>query len=484
MVFNSIAFLFFFIVFFIGYWFFFQKNLKLQNLLILLGSYIFYGWADWRLLSFLICISILNFYLGINIEKTENPKYKRLLLNIGLLQGIGGLIFFKYTNFFIISSNEVFQALHLKLQLHSLSLIVPLGISFFTFRTISYLLDIDKGKIKPCKNWVVFFNYVSFFPTVLSGPIDKAITFIPQLEKKRTFDYAQTVDALRQILWGLFKKVVIADGCAIFTNEIFNNYYNLPASAILIGAFLYTIQIYADFSGYSDMAIGVSRLLGFNVTKNFDFPFFAQNIAEFWRKWHISLTAWLTEYVFTPLSITFRNYDKVGLILAILINFTLIGIWHGANWTYVLFGFLHGCYFIPLIISGTMNKKKKIVPNKLFPSLSEFINILATFMLVMLTFIIFKSATISEAYHIFSHLFSLSIFSNPNLQTYSIKLVLIFIFISTMFFIEWRGRNQQFAIARLFADKPKIFRWGFYYLLLIVIFIFASTNQQFIYFQF
>ena len=253
-----------------------------------------------------------------------------------------------------------------------------LGISFFTFRTLSYLLDIDKGKIKAEKNWVVFFAYVSFFPSILSGPIDRAKNLIPQLEKKRAFDYNQAIDGLRQILWGLFKKIVIADNCAPFVNQIFNNYQSYPSSSLLLGAFFYAIQIYADFSGYSDMAIGISRLMGFNITKNFDFPFFAQNIAEYWRKWHMSLTSWLTDYVFTPLSIAFRDYGKWGLTFAIIINFTIIGIWHGPNWTYVLFGFLHGCYFIPLILRGTMNKKNKIAKGKLFPSFRELINMLAT----------------------------------------------------------------------------------------------------------
>ncbi|PWA03848.1 MBOAT family O-acyltransferase, partial [Flavobacterium psychrotolerans] len=443
MVFNSITFFIFFTSFYLLYWFVVNKNLRLQNLLLLLGSYVFYGWADWRFLSLIIGISAFNFYLGLSIEKASNPKYRQLLVYVGLIQGIGGLAFFKYYNFFITSINDSIHSLNGTLNLQTLKIIVPLGISFFTFRTISYILDVDKGKIEATKDWVVFFNYVSFFPSVLSGPIDKAKMFIPQLEKKRVYDYNQTVDGLRQILWGLFKKVVVADNCALITNTIFDNYQTLPASSLLLGAFLYTIQIYADFSGYSDMAIGFSRLIGFNVTKNFDFPFFSQNIAEFWRKWHISLTSWLTEYVFTPLSIAFRDYDKMGLVMAILVNFTIIGIWHGANWTYVFFGFLHGCYFIPLILKGTMNKKKKIAKDRVFPTFREFINMLGTFILVMFTFILFRSETIGRAFGYFSSLFSKSLFSVPILSGSKLMLVITLLFVLLMFIIEWIGRDKQ-----------------------------------------
>jgi D-alanyl-lipoteichoic acid acyltransferase DltB (MBOAT superfamily) len=485
MIFNSISFVIFYLFFFFLYWVIFKNNLKFQNLLLLAGSYVFYGWADWRFLSLLIAVSALNFYLGIAIEKATNLKYKRLLLYIGIIQGIGGLAYFKYFNFFIVSFNAFLQSLSIHLSFQTLHIIVPLGISFFTFRTLSYLLDIDKGKIKPTKDWVVFFNYVSFFPSLLSGPIDKAITFIPQLEKKRVFEYDEAKDGLRQILWGLFKKVVIADNCAPVTSALFDNYHALPASSLLLGAFLYSIQVYADFSGYSDMAIGFARIIGFNVTRNFNFPYFAQNIAEFWRKWHMSLTSWVTEYVFTPLSISFRNYGNAGLILAILINLTIVGIWHGAKWTNVLYGFIHGCYFIPLILRGTMNKTKKTAIDKLLPSFREFINMLGTFSLVMLTFILFKSDTIGQAIQYYSSFFSLTLFSIPvipseNLNTAITTLVFIFI----MILMEWFGREQQYAIARMGFTWPKAARWAVYYAIVLAVFYFTGNAQQFIYFQF
>jgi alginate O-acetyltransferase complex protein AlgI len=482
MLFNSITFLIFFTPFFVLYWFVFNKNVKQQNAILLLGSYVFYVWADWRFSFFLIGVSALNYFLGIYIEK--ETKYKRLLLYIGLLQGIGGLAFFKYYNFFIDSFNDGFHLVGINANLQTLNIIIPLGISFFTFRTISYIIDVDKGKIEATKDWIVFFNYVSFFPSILSGPIDKAKSFVPQLEKKRIFDYANAADGMRQILWGLFKKVVIADNCATTVSQIFDNYQTMSGSTLLFGAFLYTFQIYADFSGYSDMAIGFSRLIGFNVTKNFDFPLFSQNIAEFWRKWHISLTSWLTEYVFTPLSISFRDYDKLGLIFAIVINFTICGIWHGANWTYVLFGFLHGCYFIPLILKGTMNKKKKIAKGSLLPSFNELINVLLTFTLVMLTFILFRAATIQQAFHYMLRIASPSLFSLP--QFYGMvkavtTLVLIGIFVAT----EWKGREEQYAIAAIGMKWSRPLRWVFYSGIIFLIGMYMQTEETpFIYVQF
>lgn len=480
MIFNSLSFCIFFFLFFIFYWFITKKNLKAQNLLLLSAGYFFYAWADWKFLSYLIALSTLNFYIGIYIEKNENEKIKRLLLNVALFQAIGGLAFFKYFNFFITSFNDFFLLLGIRMSLSTLNILVPLGISFFTFRTINYVLDIHKGKMKPTTDWIVFFNYVSFFPTILSGPIDSARTFIPQLQNKRNFDYEMATDGMRQILWGLYKKVVVADNCAVHVNSIFKNYQNLTPSSLLVGAFLYTIQMYCDFSGYSDMAIGISKLLGIRVAKNFDFPFFAQNIADFWRKWHMSLTTWLTEYVFTPISIYFRNYGKFGLALAIILNFTICGIWHGANWTYVLFGFLHGCYFIPLIISGTMNKRKKIINDKVYPSFQEFFNIIKTFSLVMLTLIIFRSNSIKDAYLYFKGILGLNKITDYTLIFPKKEMTFIFLTLS----IEWIGQKNNYALEKLSKDWYKPIRWGFYFLIVLLIFLNQGKQQTFIYFQF
>ncbi|MFZ1785043.1 MAG: MBOAT family O-acyltransferase [Ferruginibacter sp.] len=481
MIFNSIPFTGFFVIFFLLYWFVFNRNIKLQNGLILAGSYFFYAWWDWRFLALLVGSSLLNYLLGIWIARSTSEKKRNGLLYLGLLQGLGGLIFFKYYNFFLTSFAHAFSEINIELEMSTLNIILPLGISFYTFRTISYLLDVHKNKIKPSTDWVVFFSYVGFFPSLISGPIDKAKLLIPQLENKREFSNREASTGLRQILWGLFKKLVIADNCSDITNHIFNNYPTLPASTLVLGALFYTIQLYADFSGYSDMAIGFARLLGFNITKNFNYPFFAQNIADYWRRWHISLTAWLTEYVFTPLSIKFRDYGKAGLALAIIINFTICGLWHGANWTFVLYGFLHGCYFIPLIIKGTLNKKRKKGAATLLPGFAEFGNMVATFIVVMFTNILFRSDSIVQATDYFGYIFSMSIFSLPVLIN---KAGTVIVFSASMFFVEWLGRNQNFALETLEHRFPKPARWAIYYGLAMLIFLFAGKNQQFIYVQF
>ncbi|NHM06440.1 MBOAT family protein [Flavobacterium sp. CYK-4] len=481
MLFNSYPFFVFFAVVFGLYWWVFNKNVKAQNFVVLAASYFFYAWADWRFSFLLLGVTILNYFLGIYINRSEKPMTRKILLNIGLLQGIGGLAFFKYYNFFVTSIADAFALIGVQVSLQTLNIIVPLGISFFTFRTLSYLLDVEKGKVKPITDWISFFTYVSFFPSLLSGPIDKARTFIPQLEKLRVFNYDMAADGSRQILWGFFKKIVVANNIAPLTNEIFTNYQTLPASSLWLGAVLYAFQIYADFSGYSDMAIGFSKLLGFNITKNFDNPFFAQSIPEYWRKWHISLTAWLTEYVFTPLSITFRDYDKLGLILAIVGNFVIVGIWHGANWTYVFFGLFHGLYFIPSILNGTMNKKIKTDKTKLWPTLTESFNMARTFFVIMLTFVIFKADSMAHAFGYYKHMVSTSIFSIPVIDFASVAIVLLFSLL--MFGTEWKHRYQDHGL--VLSEPMDLKRWGFYLLLMLSLLFFGAFGEnQFIYFQF
>ncbi len=479
MLFTSLPFVVFFSLFFLLYWFVFNNSTKLQNLLLLAGSYFFYAWWDWRFLFLLIVSSILNYFLGLGIANSKNSKYRIFFLWIGLIQGLGSLFFFKYFNFFVKSLAGAFSVFHIRLDIYTLNIILPLGISFYTFRTISYLLDIKNGKIKPTTDWLVFFSYVSFFPCIISGPIDRPKTLIPQLEKKRTFDYEQASDGMRQVLWGLFKKIVIADNCAGFVTDTFNHYQTLPASALLFCSFLSIIQVYADFSGYSDIAIGVSNILGIKVTRNFNSPFFAQNIADFWRRWHISLTSWLTDYVFTPLSIYFRDYGKTGLILAILVNFTLIGIWHGANWTFIVFGFLNGCYYIPLILRGTLNKKKKTTDNQL----GLFANMAGTFILVMFTFIIFRADSLSQAFDYYHRLFSVSIFSGFVINE-KINIIVTLICIALMFAAEWLQQDKQHAL-QIDGIKKFALRALIYYGLVLIILSFSPTkNADFIYFKF
>ncbi len=482
MIFNSVSFLVFFASFFLLYWLVVKKNLQLQNLFILTGSYIFYAWSDSQFLFLLIAVSALNFYLGIRIEKATSQTRKRLLLFTGIFLGVGCLLFFKYFNFFIGSFSGAFASLGIDLDPQTFNIIVPLGISFFTFRLLGYLLDVDKGKTRACTDWVVFFTYVSFFPTLLSGPIDRATTFIPQLEKRRYFEYKNAVGGLHQILWGLFKKVIIADSCAGITNHIFENYHALPASSLVLGAFLFTIQLYADFSGYSDMAIGCSRLLGFTVTENFNFPFFSRSIAEFWRKWHMSLTTWLTDYVFTPLSIAFRDYGKKGLMLSILVTFVLIGVWHGANWTFILFGLIHGCFYIPIIVRGEFYKRKKIPDtHSLVPSFREVRSMLGTFLILMLTIVLFRAENVSMALSYYKKIFSYSIIAVPELTW---ELLTTMIFIAIMLLVEWFQRNGK-KIEAVYSFKQKYPALYFtFFIAGIFLFMNLVNKVPFIYFKF
>lgn len=484
MLFNSLEFLGFFSLFFFTYWLVFKQNLFAQNIFLLLGSYAFYAWWDWRFLSLILGSSILNYFLGIYIQKSTRNSTKRLLVGVAIFQGVGLLILFKYADFFITSFVDISKYIGLNTNLHTLNLILPLGISFYTFRTLSYILDIYKNKIQPTTNWVVFFSYIAFFPSLISGPIDRASALIPQLEKKRNFDYSQMSDGLRQILWGLFKKMVIADNCAALTNQIFDNYLTYPASSLVLGAFFFTIQIYADFSGYSDMAIGVARLLGFSITRNFNYPFFSQTIAEFWQKWHISLTSWMTDYVFAPLNIAFRDYGNLGLILAIFINFMTVGIWHGANWTFLFYGFVQACLFLPMIFRGTLFKKKKFQKDRTWPTFGELRNMIGTFILVMLSTIIFRVESLSQGFIFFKRMISTSLFSIPEITNNRTNAIIAIIFIAILILSEWLQRHKEHAL-QINGIKQTAIRFGIYYgLIFCIIYYGASGNNQFIYFKF
>ena len=484
MVFNSAAFILFFAVFFVLYWFVFQKNLRAQNFLVLAGSYFFYGWCDWRFLFLIAFSSFISYALGIKIANTENEARKKTFLGIGLITCLGFLLYFKYSNFFIQSFSQLLHVFGFNGHVSTLKIILPLGISFYTFKVISYLLDIYKEKIEPTKDPIVYFSYVGFFTTLISGPIDRASQFIPQLQKIRVFSALMFSDGMRQILYGLFKKVVIADNCAIFSDYAFENLHTLSASSLLAGVFCYTLQLYCDFSGYSDMAIGIGKLLGFKSMKNFDFPYYSQNIAEYWRKWHISLTTWLTEYIFTPLSIKYRDLGNNGLIIAIVVTFLVSGLWHGANWTFVVWGAIHGIYYIPLILSGAFYKNKKIAKDKKVPSLKEFANMLGVFLLVMLTNVFFKADTIEQGISFFASLFSPSLFSMPALKSPETAAYAALLFIPILLVAEWLQRHKDHGLQIEHISRPFV-RYSVYFgLVLCIIFIGAFSNKPFIYFKF
>lgn len=471
MQFTSITFLLFFTVVFGLYWFVFKRNLKQQNILLLVSSYVFYGFWDWRFLALLIGSSAMAYYFGIKISLNEGKK-KRLFLNLGLILAIGTLFYFKYFNFFIDSFASLFK---IKNTL-TLNIILPLGISFYTFRMISYLLDVKNNKVKMEMDALAFFNYIAFFPSMVSGPIDKAGLLLPQLKKERVFYLESSSDAARQVLWGAFKKLVVANSISPITQGIFQNYEHFSGSTVAFGVILFLFEMYADFSGYSDMAMGFARLLGFKITKNFAFPLFAQNIAEYWRKWHISLTSWLTEYVFTPLVIQFRDYEKKGLIAAIILNFILIGAWHGPRFTFVLFGLLHGIYYIPLILNNKLNKKKKL--SKWFPAPREFGNILLTMLLVCFALVLFVAPNLTDALGMYQRIFSVSFFSIP--QFMKIKVLGL---IGLLIFIDWLNKDQEHGL-EIRRFNPLIRRGLYIFLILMLMYFGVFGNGNFIYEQF
>ncbi|GAA3641570.1 MBOAT family O-acyltransferase [Flavivirga jejuensis] len=481
MVFNSFNFIVFIIPVLLLYWIIFKRSSVLQNVFLLLASIFFYAFADWRFLILLIASILLNFYLGLKIHNAEKESKQKMFLNIGLVFNIGLLLYFKYFNFFYEGFFKALNLFGLDSNHNTLKILLPLGISFFTFQTLGYLIDVYNEEVKPNQNLLQFSVFIAFFPKILSGPIERAANLLPQIEKKRLFSYNIFTDGLRQILWGLFAKMVIAEKCAEIANPIFDNFENQSGSLLLLGAFFYAIQLYADFSGYSNMAIGVSKLFGLQLMRNFSTPFFSTNISDYWRKWHISLTTWMMDYVFTPLSFTLRGYQKKGLVISIIATFILVGFWHGANWTFVFYGLLHGIYFIPLVYSGKMNKSEIVAKGKWMPSFKELFKMLALFVLIMLTDVFFRANTVTEAFNYIASIFSYSLFKFPNellSSSYIIGIVLIAFFT----IVEWKHRERlhDFEI----SNYNIIFRWSSYIFIFLLILFFGKSSETFIYFQF
>jgi alginate O-acetyltransferase complex protein AlgI len=482
MLFNSIEFAIFLPVVFILYWFFTQNNLKLQNLLLVASSFLFYGWWDWRFLSLLMFSIMLDFSVGTALERQQEPLKRKLLLSISIIGNLGLLGFFKYYNFFVESFHSAFTFFGHPIQVATLHVILPVGISFYTFQTLSYAVDIYRRKLKPTHDIIAFSAFVAFFPQLVAGPIERATNLLPQFYVKRHFDYNKAVDGMRQILWGLFKKIVIADNCAEFANQIFNNSESLSGSTLVFGALFFTFQIYADFSGYSDIAIGTARLFGFELMRNFAYPYFSRDMAEFWRRWHISLSTWFRDYLYIPL-----GGSKGGTWMKVrntFVIFIVSGLWHGANWTFVAWGILNAIYFLPLLLSNSNRNNLHIVAEgKPLPSLKEFIAIVGTFTLTVFAWIFFRAESLHHAFSIIAEIFSPSLFTVPYFAS---KFKAIVIILLTVLFVltEWHGREHQFAIERIGYHSKRPVRLAFYYAIIISIIWFGGQEQQFIYFQF
>ena len=485
MLFNSMEFVLFFMVVFFVYHFALREKTKPQNVLLLVASYFFYGYADLRMLPLLVGVTVVFYLLGLAIGNAKTERMNTFWSVVGIALGVGVLVYFKYLNFFITSFAALFRSMGLNTNTQTFNIVMPLGVSFFTFRLISYVVEVRRGTMEPTRDIVSFATYISFFPCILSGPIDRP-DFMDQLQRRRTFDYDMAVDGLRQILWGMFKKMVIADNCAKYVDEVWKGYSDMSGSTLMLAAVLYSFQLYADFSGYSDMAIGVGKLLGFRITQNFRYPYFATNVAEFWRRWHISLTSWVTDYVFMPLNMMFRDMKKFGVILAILINMLIVGMWHEANMTCVVYGLYHGLLFIPLILSGSFNRRTKLQTNRFgLPKLGDFGKMLLTFVLVTFSFIIFRAPSISRAWDYVGTMFSKGVFSTPQHfeAFHGGYYIILFLTIVFLLVVEWIQKEKEHPLD-LSNIKSHGLKFGIYFALIVMIFWLGGQAETFIYFQF
>lgn len=478
MLFNSIDFAVFLPIVFVLYWFVTQKHLKLQNALIVVASYVFYGWWDWRFLSLIVFSTLVDYSIGLWLGKTKAQHKRLVLLWLSILVNLGFLGFFKYYNFFVDNFVTAFSFFGAAIQPNTLNIILPVGISFYTFQTLSYTIDVYRRKLEPTKDVVAFAAFVSFFPQLVAGPIERATNLLPQFYQQRQFNYSKAVDGLRQILWGLFKKIVIADNCAVFVNTIFDGHAGYSGSTLFLGAVFFAFQIYGDFSGYSDIAIGTARLFGFNLKQNFAFPYFSRDMAEFWRRWHISLSTWFRDYLYIPLG---GSRGRKGMQLRnVLIIFLVSGFWHGANWTFIVWGALNAAYFLPLLWTNRNRKHTNVVAeHSKLPSVKELLLMGLTFVATVLAWVVFRADNIGHAVAYLKGIFQSSLLSIPEIRP-SFLLLFILVFIV----IEWWGRRDQYAIEKLWMGYPRWLRLLIYYIIIMLIFLYGVKEQEFIYFQF
>jgi alginate O-acetyltransferase complex protein AlgI len=423
----------------------------------------------------LLCSGI-NYLAGVSLTSNKNQKNRKAILALSCTASLALLGVFKYFNFFVDNFISAFATLGIHLQARTLSIVLPVGISFYTFKALSYTIDVYKGKLEPTKDIIAFFCFVGFFPQLLAGPIDRATNLLPQFYTKRTFDYNKAVDGVRQILWGFFKKIVIADNCATYVNEVFAGHETLPASTLVLGAVLFSFQIYGDFSGYSDIAIGTSRLFGFSSMRNFSVPYFSRDIAEFWRRWHISLTSWFRDYLYIPLG--GNRGTKYQVVRNTLVVFIVCGFWHGANWTFIVWGLINALYFLPLLLLGKNRKNTDTAAQgKILPGIKELIQIVTTFALATLAWIFFRADSIGQAFSYIKHVFSKSLISAPKGSD-------VITFLLIMLLVEWLQRNKEHGLDFSNRNIPSFVRMIIYYALIGIIMLFGGNQEKFIYFQF
>ena len=477
MLFNSLSFAVFLPLVFALYWALQRAPLRWQNGLILVASFVFYGWWDWRFLSLIVFSSAVDFLVGRRLGRHDAPKMRKVLLGVSLAANLGVLGFFKYYGFFVDTFCDLLTACGLHASGPTLAIVLPVGISFYTFQTLSYTIDIYRRRIEPTDDLIAFFAFVSFFPQLVAGPIERAGNLLPQFLGRRSFDDARARDGMRQILNGFLKKMVIADNLAPLVDDIFAGYQTCDGLTLLIGVFFFAIQIYCDFSGYSDIAIGTARLFGFDLMRNFAFPYFSRDIAEFWRRWHISLSTWFRDYLYIPIGGS--RVGRWGQVRNTLITFSVSGLWHGANWTFVAWGVVNGLYFLPLLLTRR-NRTYLDTPGqgRLLPGAGEAVAILTTFVLTLVAWVFFRSIDIGSAFGYLGRMVS-----RPYGGLDYARFVPMLLACAALLTLEWIQREKQFLLQ--VDDLPVVGRWAVYsagVLMLLVFGAFGST--EFIYFQF
>ena len=440
----------------------------------------FYGWWDWRFLLLIAFTSFCSWGSGLLIGKADSKKKAKTWMWLNIALNLGILALFKYYDFFV---TEFAQLFHISTERLLLKVILPVGISFYTFQALSYSIDVYRDKIEPTKDIIAFFAFISFFPQLVAGPIERATNLLPQFLKKREFNYDIAVDGMRQILWGLFKKILVADSCAAYVDQVFSTYMEQSGSTLLLAAIFFTFQIYGDFSGYSDVAIGTAKLFGIKLMRNFNVPYFSRDIAEFWRKWHISLTTWFRDYVYIPLGGS--RVSKAKVVRNTFVIFLVSGFWHGANWTFIAWGAYHAVLFLPLILTSKNRKyTNQVAEGRILPTLKESSQMLLTFFLAVLGWIIFRAESIGQAWGYVCGMINKDLFSIPWLKTrdyYIPKVVFAFI----MFVVEWLQRGKEHVLELGYDRKFSWLRFLLYYSLLLLMWLYAEPGgTTFIYFQF
>ena len=476
MLFNSLDFAIFLPVVFILYWFVFHKNIKSQNTLLVVASYVFYGWWDWRFLFLILLSTVVDYGVGLALARQQKKVRRKLLLLLSILVNIGLLSFFKYYNFFLDSFVTTFSFFGNSFEANRLSIILPVGISFYTFQTLSYTIDVYRERLKPTTNFVAFMAFVSFFPQLVAGPIERAKSLLPQFFRKRSFNTDNAIIGIKQIVWGLFKKLVIADTCAQYVNDIFANYQDVSSTTLVLGLIYFVFQVYGDFSGYSDIAIGTARLFDFKLMVNFKYPFFSRSYREFWQRWHISLFSWFRDYVYA--NVRGKRPSQLWRVISISIVFVLCGLWHGATINFMIWGFVCALLYIPELFIKTKTHTRVVAQKSFFPSLSELLAMGYVFGTFCLGAVFFRAETVSQAIAYlkrmgkFSHEFNLLGIYRYAYEALPLVVLLVL--------IEWSGRKKEFP---LYSEKMELVK-TIGVIMAIVIWGNFDEMKQFFYFQF